>query len=62
MRVRAPCYTVSMRTELNELRQDIAYMVRGKTWRDVWAWFTAFGGARLFVAVWSVVYLLWGWL
>lgn len=47
---------------MSELLQGIKYRVRGKTWRDVWAWFTYAGGARLFVAVASAAYLLWAWL
>jgi hypothetical protein len=47
---------------MNELMIEIKDKIHGATWRDVWAWLTYASGARLFVAVVSVAYLLWAWL
>lgn len=32
---------------MSELLRDIRYRARGKTWRDVWAWFLVPYGIRL---------------
>lgn len=49
---------IDLRLAINELLREIGYRVRGSTWRDVWAWFTYGSGARLFVAIGFVLYLL----
>lgn len=45
------CTINDLRLFTRELLDEIAYKVRGSTWRDVWAWFLEPYGIRLALSV-----------